>query len=91
MSTIDPKMLASEPIAPPAADISIPTDPVELSNRWREMQIIATERPLNSLEVQEMVAITRALRKTNTGPAKAKTPKAKTVKPSISTEDLLGD
>lgn len=90
MSVIDPKSLANQAIEPPTPDIAIPSDPLALSERWREIQVIATSRPLTSTETQEMVAITRALRKTNTGPAKAKVSKAK-VKPTISTEDLLGD
>lgn len=80
-----------QPLVPVAPDISIPSDPLAQSARWKEIQVIAMERPLSQLETQEMVQLTRALRRTNTGPAKAKTSKAKAGKPIASLDDILGD
>lgn len=80
-----------QPLVPVAPDIKIPDDPLAQSARWKEIQVIAMERPLTQLETQEMVALTRALRRTNTGPAKAKTSKSKASKPVASLDDILGD
>jgi hypothetical protein len=85
-----PDILA-QPVPPPAEDVKIPADPLAQSARWKEIQVLAMERPLSSREVQEMVQLTRALRRTNTGPAKAKTSKAKAPKKAASLDDILGD
>lgn len=81
-----------QPLVPVAPDIKIPEDPLAQSARWKEIQVLAMERPLSQLETQEMVQLTRALRRTNTGPAKAKTAsRAKASKPVASLDDILGD
>lgn len=90
MSTLDPSLMTTA-ILPPAADVNIPTDPMQLAEEFRKLTTLANERPLTSEEIQRGVQITRALRRTNTGPAKAKTSKAKAGKPSVSLDDILGD
>lgn len=90
MSTINPELLNTQ-LSAPAPDIAIPTDPLALSEAFKELQILANSRQLTAEEIQRGVAITRALRRTNTGPAKAKTSKAKAAKPSVSLDDLLSD
>lgn len=87
---VDPRLLVEAPVSPPQPDIAIPSDPLAQSARWKEIQILAMERPLTQLETQEMVQLTRALRRTNTGPAKAKT-SARKSKAVASLDDILGD
>ncbi len=62
-------------------------DPIALSNLWKEMQALATKRPLEPDELALMVDITRRLRRTNTGPAKPKG--SRTKKPSVDIAALL--
>jgi hypothetical protein len=88
MNIVNPETAAASiPSIPPIDE----SDPMALSAKWKAYQTIAAQRSLTPIEVQEMVQITRALRRTNTGPAKAKTAKAKTSKPMASLDDILGD
>lgn len=86
MSLIPPDP-SNVPSIPPIDD----SNPVLLSERWREIQKIASTRPLTQEETVEAVQITRALRRTNTGPARPKTSRAKAPKVAISLDDILGD
>lgn len=85
MSVIDPTAAAPIPPSPPSQD------PLQLTARWRELQVIAQQRSLTSDEIREMVEVTRTLRRTNTGPAKAKTTAKAKAKANISLDDILKD
>lgn len=69
-------------------DISIPSDfnredSLAVQDVWRKMQKLATERELTADECALMIEVTRILRRTHTGPAKAKTSKAGKKKPDL--------
>jgi len=55
-------------------------DPLAVQQRWNELLHIAKERELTAEETAEAVQCTRVLRRTHTGPAKAKTSTARATK-----------
>lgn len=48
---------------------------LDVNARWQHYSKIALERDLTTDEVKEAIQCTRLLRRTNTGPAKAKSPR----------------
>lgn len=91
MTSIDPNLILSTPASELPSSPSIPDDPLAQTELWKTLQLKGAQGTLTPAEIAQMVAVTRALRRTNTGPAKAKTSKAKATKPSISDSDLLSD
>lgn len=63
-------------------------DPLALSTLWKELQALATKRPLEPDELALMVDVTRRLRRTNTGPAKPKS-SSRTKKAAVDIQSLL--
>jgi hypothetical protein len=89
---VDPNVILSTPAPELPGSPTIPSDPLAQTELWRELQLKGAQGTLTPEEIAQMVAVTRALRRTNTGPAKAKTSKAGTkTKKAVSDADILSD
>lgn len=72
---------AEAPLAPPAERFKLPDGQIDMlavQSRWRDLQAVFNGNSYSEEEYPtlcaEAVELTRILRKTNTGPAKAKAP-----------------
>ena len=81
--------MASSPIStnPTPADKAEP-DYAQALARFQHFQKKAQESELSADEIRECIDVTRILRRTNTGPGKAKTGRGKKATPSLSLDDI---
>ncbi len=84
MNQITPNQQDQTPQMPPVDQ----TDQLAVHERWKFYVQTASERDLTPEETAEAIICTRILRRTNTGPAKAKEPRSKVERPKV---NLLDD